>query len=83
MPILEFYHSFPALFTDDADSPPSVDVRLVVLPVVPEEDIVIVRPSVTEAAEVPPVVRSPVVLPVLSPIVEFGFTELVDNPPFT
>ena len=49
----------------------------------PEGDIVIGRPSLTEAAEVPPVIRSLLVLPVLSPIVEFGFTELVDNPPFT
>ncbi|HEX5975632.1 MAG TPA: hypothetical protein VFY68_00065 [Nitrososphaeraceae archaeon] len=46
------------------------------MPVFPEEDIVIARPSVTEAAEVPPVFRSAVVLPVLSPIVEFGLTEL-------
>jgi hypothetical protein len=54
------------------------------LPVLPEEDIVIAGPPVTEAAEVPPVIRSSVVLPVLSPaIVEFGFTELADNPPLT
>jgi hypothetical protein len=58
------------------------------LPVFPEEeeeeeDIVIARPSVTEAAEVPPVARSAVVLPDLSPIVEFGFTELADSPPLT
>jgi hypothetical protein len=58
-------------------------VRFVVFPVLSEEDFVISRPSVTEAAEVPPVIRSPVVLPVHSPIVEFGFTELADNPPFT
>ena len=57
--------------------------ELEVLPVLPEGDIVIGRPSLTEAAEVPPVIRSLLVLPVLSPIVEFGFTELVDNPPFT
>ena len=82
--IYSIRHSFSVLFTDDAESPPSVDVRLVVLPVLPEEgDIVIGRPSLTEAADVPPVIRSPVVFPVLSPIVEFGFTELVDNPPFT
>jgi hypothetical protein len=57
-------------------------VRLVVLPVLPE-DVVLARPSATEEAEVPPVIRSAVVLPVLSPIVEFGFTELADNPTFT
>ena len=43
-------HSFSALFTDDADSPPSVDVRLVVLPVLPEGDIVMGRPSLTEGS---------------------------------
>jgi hypothetical protein len=67
------------MFIDDADSPPSVDVGLLVVLSVLPEDIVITRPSVTEAAEVPPVIRSPVVLPVLSPIVEFGPFELVDN----
>jgi hypothetical protein len=46
-------------------------------------EFVIARLSVTEAAEVPPVARSAVLLPDLSPIVEFGFTELADIPPLT
>jgi hypothetical protein len=71
-----------ALSTDDAYSPPSLDVILVMLPIL-SGDIVIVKPSVTKAAEVPLVVRSAVVLPDLSPIVEFGFTEPADNPPLT
>ena len=67
--------------TDDAESPPLEDVRLVVLPVLPDSDMVIARPSVTDEAEVPPVKRSAVVFPDLSSMVLFGFTELADSPP--
>jgi len=66
-----------ALFTDDADSPPSLEVILVVLPVFSDEDNVIARPSFTEAAEVPPVARSAVVLPDLSPLVGFASSPLL------
>jgi hypothetical protein len=44
-------------------------------------DIVTDRPSVTDDGEVPPVKRSALVFPDLSPMVLFGFTELVDSPP--
>ena len=67
--------------TDDAESPPPEDVRLVILPVLPDSDVVIARPSVTDEGEVPPVKRSAVVFPDLSSMVLFGFTELVDSPP--
>jgi hypothetical protein len=69
------------LSTDDAESPPPDIVRLVVLAVLSDLDIVTDRPSVTDDGEVPPVKRSALVFPDLSPMVLFGFTELVDSPP--